>query len=118
MTYDFGKESGPGRCDRTIVEDIFPAELMDVTYTSTVTGVVSGETPSGNGNISDTVNMTLIKVSNIRSPDCVSSTAGEVTNTASITPPDGVVDPDQTNSTSTIEIPVVRGGSGHDQSRM
>ena len=60
VTYTIlARNLGPDDVTGAIVEDIFPAELMDVTYTSTVTGVVSGETPSGNGNISDTVNMSV-----------------------------------------------------------
>ena len=110
VTYTIlARNLGPDDVTGAIVNDIFPAELIDVTYTSTVTGIVSGESPTGNGNISDTVNMSVgSSIEYAVTGLLVSSAAGEITNIASITPPNGVVDPDPNNNISTIEIPIVR----------
>ena len=49
--------SGPDAITGATVQDTFPGDLSDVTYTSVTTGTVSGNTASGSGNISDTVDM-------------------------------------------------------------
>ena len=110
VTYTIvARNLGPDDVTGAIVQDIFPAELENVTYVSTPTGIVHGNTASGSGDIHDTVDMTVgSSIEYTVTGLLVSSAAGELANTASITPPEGVVDPDPASNTSTVAKPVVR----------
>src|SRR4029078_10407098 len=83
------------------IADIIPAAIQSDTFTAVGAGGASGFTANGAGNINDTVNMpagsTIIYtiVANIRA-----SATGTLVNTATVTPPGGVIDPTPGNNTS------------------
>jgi uncharacterized repeat protein (TIGR01451 family) len=101
---------GPSSVIGATVADTFQASLTNVSYTSVVTGGATGNTASGNSNISDVVNLPVGSSITYTVSATVSLTAtGTITNTATITEPAGVTDPVMTNNTATdiTAIPVV-----------
>jgi hypothetical protein len=88
------------------VSDIFPPSLSDVTYTSTASAGVTGNTASGSGNIDDVVTMPdnssiTYTVTGTIAPDAT----GTLTNTATVTPP-AYVSLFQSNTTATVSNPL------------
>jgi uncharacterized repeat protein (TIGR01451 family) len=84
------------------VGDTFPAILTNVTFTATQTGGASGFTASGTGSISDTVNLPAGSTITYTAHATVNPAAvGQLSNTATVTAPPGVEDPDQSNNTAT-----------------
>ncbi len=94
--------SGPSNVVGATVADIIPAAIPSDTFTAVGAGGASGFTANGAGNINDTVNMpagsTIVYtiVANIRA-----SATGNLVNTATVTPPGGVIDPTPGNNSST-----------------
>ncbi|MCA9213673.1 MAG: DUF11 domain-containing protein [Planctomycetales bacterium] len=85
-----------------VIEDALPAELTNVTYTSTVTGAVTGNTSSGSGDINDTVNMPANSAITYTVVGTVASSAtGTLSNTVTVTAPSGVVELNLLNNSST-----------------
>ncbi|NLF73134.1 MAG: DUF11 domain-containing protein, partial [Candidatus Anammoximicrobium sp.] len=103
VTYTVGVDNtGPSNVIGAVIEDLFPAGLIDVTYTSTAAGGATGNTPSGSGNIQDTVNVPVNGVIIYVVTGTVDPTAtGQLANTATISPPPGVTDTDPTNNAAT-----------------
>jgi len=93
--------SGPSSVVGAAIADIIPAAIQSDTFTAVGAGGASGFTANGAGNINDTVNMpagsTIVYtiVANIRA-----SATGTLVNTATVTPPGGVIDPTPGNNTS------------------
>jgi len=91
--------SGPSADPSVTVADTFPSSLT-CNYTSTVTGGATGNTASGSGNISDTLNMpsgsTVTYTANC---NIDSGATGTLSNTATATA--SVTDPDTTNNSAT-----------------
>ena len=88
------------------VSDIFPPSLTDVTYTSTASAGVTGNTASGSGNIDDVVTMPdnssiTYTVTGTIAPDAT----GTLTNTATVTPP-AYVSLFQSNTSATVSNPL------------
>lgn len=92
--------AGPGVANGATVADTFPAAL---TCTWTCAGAGGGAcTASGSGNINDTVNLpTGGSVSYTASCAISASATGTLSNTATVSPPAGVVDPNPANNSAT-----------------
>ncbi len=92
--------AGPGSANGATVADTFPAAL---TCTWTCAGAGGGTcTASGSGNINDTVNLpTGGSVSYTASCAISASATGTLSNTATVSPPAGVVDPNPANNSAT-----------------
>jgi len=94
--------SGPSNATGATVADILPAAITSDTFTAVGSGGASGFTASGSGNINDTVNLpvggtiTYTLIANI-----ASGATGTLANTATVTAPAGVTDPNLSNNTAT-----------------
>ncbi len=96
------RNTGPGDVTGATIQDTFPAALTNVTYVSTTTGTVTGNTASGNGNIDDLVNMTAgSSITYTVSATIRPNATGQLQNTATVAPPVGVTDPNPEDNTST-----------------
>ena len=94
--------SGPSQVDNATVSDTFPTALTQVSYTSSTTGTVIQSASSGNENILDTVTMSpgatiTYNVQALVDPNAT----GQVSNTASVALPNGVIDPTPGDNTAT-----------------
>ena len=93
---------GPGMVSGASVADSFPAIFGNVSYTATQVGGASGFTASGTGNISDTVILPSGSKITYTAKGKVSSAAtGTLVNTASVTTPAGLNDPNTANNRAT-----------------
>ena len=83
------------------VADTFPTDLTGVNWTCTP-GVGSSCTSSGSGNINDTISLAASgSVTYIANATISPSATGVIANTATVTPPAGVTDPNPANNTAT-----------------
>jgi uncharacterized repeat protein (TIGR01451 family) len=98
---------GPAGVLAATVVDYFPADLSGVTYTAgSVTGA-SGFTPAGSGDIDDTVNLPPgSSITYVATATINPSATADLVNTATVTSPAGVADPDSSNNTATTETTV------------
>jgi uncharacterized repeat protein (TIGR01451 family) len=93
---------GPNNVTGAVVSDTFPNIFTGVTFTATQSGGVSGLTATGAGNISDTLTMPVGSFVTYRATGMVSpSASGTLSNTATVTPPAGVTDPNPANNSAT-----------------
>lgn len=93
--------SGPADAIGATVTDTFPAELTNVSYTSTGTAGTSGNT-AGSGNINDTVTIPSGGSITYTATGTVTSNAsGTVENTATVSAPSGFTDTLTSNNTAT-----------------
>src|SRR5437016_9230693 len=95
--------NGPSNVTGVDVTDIFPSVFTDVTFTATQTGGASGFTDSGTGDIGDTA-VTMPVGSRIvyTAHGTISASArGPLSNTATVTAPARVTDPNLTNNSKT-----------------
>jgi uncharacterized repeat protein (TIGR01451 family) len=93
---------GPNNVTGAVVSDSFPDIFTGVIFTATQNGGVSGFTATGAGNISDTLTMPVGSFVTYRATGTVSSSAaGTLSNTATVTPPTGVTDPNLANNSAT-----------------
>jgi uncharacterized repeat protein (TIGR01451 family) len=93
---------GPSNATGATVTDTFPRMFTGVTFTATQSGGASGFAASGTGNINDTVTMLTGSSITYKATGKVSSTAiGTLSNTATVTAPSGVPDPNTANNTAT-----------------
>ncbi len=94
--------SGPSDAVDAVVSDPFPAELTNISYTSTATAGVSGNTLSGNGDLNDTVTIPAGGSLTYQVTGTVASSAsGSLNNTATITAAAGTTEPNRTNNSAT-----------------
>jgi uncharacterized repeat protein (TIGR01451 family) len=94
--------AGPSDATGASITDVFSAELTGISFTSSATGGATGNTASGNGNISDTVDMPVGSTITYLAMATVAATATvTVDNTATVGAPANVTDPDLTNNTAT-----------------
>src|SRR5436305_2039005 len=79
------------------------AVFTDVSFTATQTGGASGFTASGSGNINDTVTMPAGSVITYIATGTIdpSAPSGTLSDTATVTAPAGMAEPDLTNNTAT-----------------
>ncbi|MEZ6118806.1 MAG: SdrD B-like domain-containing protein [Pirellulaceae bacterium] len=102
LTYEIVvTNNGPSAVTGALVEDTFISDLINPSFTSTSTGTVTGNTTSGSGDISDSVNMTpgssiTYTVIGTVGPNALNS----FSNTATVTAPDGVTELDDSNNTA------------------
>jgi hypothetical protein len=82
--------------------DAFPAALTGVTYTSVAAGGATGNTAAGAGSIADVLTLPAgASVAYTVTATVSPTAAGVLTNTATVTAPAGVFDPDLTDNSST-----------------
>jgi uncharacterized repeat protein (TIGR01451 family) len=93
---------GPSNVTGAVVQDAFPETLANVTFTATQSGGATGFSPSGSGNIDDTVDMPAGSKITYKATGTVSPSAtGSITNTVTVTSPNGLPDPNTANNTAT-----------------
>ena len=93
---------GPSNVSEATVTDIFPPIFTRVTFAATQSGGASGFTPSGSGNINDTVTMRAGSVITYKASGKVSASAtGTLSNTAAVTASSEVPDSNTANNTAT-----------------
>jgi large repetitive protein len=98
---------GPANVAGAVVQDTFPAALLNPTYTSIVVGTGSGNTASGSGSIFDVVSLMagssiVYTVTGTVSP----SATGTLSNTATVTSPPNIPDLDPSDNTATDTDPL------------
>ena len=94
--------AGPSSVTGATVMDTFPAIFTGVTWTATATGGATGFTASGSGNINDTVTMPAGSIITYLVTGTISPNAtGSLSNTATVTAPAGVSDPNPGNNSAT-----------------
>jgi uncharacterized repeat protein (TIGR01451 family) len=100
--------NGPNPANGALIEDDFDPRLLNVMYTSNAAGGATGNT-NGSGDINDTVNMPVGSsiTYTVQATVAVDAT-GTLTNTATVTAPDGTVEISTTNNsagdTDTINV--------------
>ncbi len=93
---------GPSSVTGATMTDTFPGIFTGVTFTATQSGGASGFAASGTGNINDTVTMPAGSVITYKATGkLISTTAGTLSNTATVAAPSGVPDPNTANNTAT-----------------
>ncbi len=98
---------GPDAAAGTLVEDRFPPELTAITWTCEGFGGARCEAASGGGNIEEQVDLPPGgSVTYEVSARLAASASGSLADTATISPPPGVVDPRPEDDTSTIAEPI------------
>jgi uncharacterized repeat protein (TIGR01451 family) len=84
------------------ITDTFPTNFTGVTFTTTQTGGATGFSSSGSGNIHDSVYMPSGSKITYKATGKLSSAAsGTLSNTATVTAPAGVSDPNTANNSAT-----------------
>lgn len=100
---------GPSDVQGARVIDNFPLSLTNVRFTSSPTGTVTGQTPTGTGNINDTINITSGSALTYTVQATVASTAtGTIENTATVTAPSGISEISLTNNSATDTTTIVQ----------
>ncbi|PYM00459.1 MAG: hypothetical protein DMF19_09510 [Verrucomicrobia bacterium] len=93
---------GPGFVGGASITDAFPTIFTNVSYTATQLGGASGFSASGAANINDTVVMPSDSKITYKAKGKVNPSAtATISNTASVTPPAGLNDPNPRNNTAT-----------------
>ncbi len=94
--------NGPSNVTGATVTDVLPAAITSDTFTAVGSGGASGFTASGSGNINDTVNLpTGSTITYTLHANIASSATGTLVNTATVTAPSGVTDPNLSNNSAT-----------------
>ena len=94
--------AGPVAVTGASVIDTFPTIFTGVTFTATQGGGATGFTASGTGNINDTVNMPSgSKVTYTAKGKVSAGATGNLSNTAQVTAPNGVLDSNTANNGAT-----------------
>jgi uncharacterized repeat protein (TIGR01451 family) len=96
------KNVGPDTVYGPVVTDNFPSTFTAVTYTATASGGATGFTATGTGNINDSVNMAPgSKIIYHATGKLSSSATDAMSNTATVSIPGGVTDPNPSNNSAT-----------------
>src|SRR5205814_566851 len=94
--------AGPGYVTGSAVKDTFPSIFTGVTFSATEVGGATGFTVNGSGNIKNTVTMPPGSSITYNATGKLSAAAtGTVSDSASVTGPSGVADPNLTNNSAT-----------------
>ena len=94
--------NGPSGVTGATVSDILPAAISSDAFTAVGSGGASGFTASGSGNINDTVDLPAgSTITYTLNANISSSATGNLVNTATVTAPAGVTDPDLSNNSAT-----------------
>jgi uncharacterized repeat protein (TIGR01451 family) len=92
---------GPEGVDGALITDAFPTIFTNVRYTASQLGGASGFSASGAGNINDTVAMPSgSRITYTAKGKVNPSATGTISDTARVTPPAGVSDPNPGNNTA------------------
>ncbi len=84
------------------IADTFPSVLSSVTYTAVAAGGATGFSASGSGHLAHTVTMPAASTITYTVHATIAASAtGQLSNTATITPPSGTTDPVTANNTAT-----------------
>ena len=95
--------NGPSNVSGATVSDVLPAAITSDTFTAVGSGGATGFSASGSGNINDTVNLPLnATITYTLQANISSSASGNLVNTATVTAPSGVTDPNLSNNTATV----------------
>jgi uncharacterized repeat protein (TIGR01451 family) len=93
---------GPSNVSGAAINDSFPSTFTGVTYTGTQSGGASGFSASGSGNIHGTVAMPAGSKITYKATGTISASAtGSIANTANVSAPNGVTDPNLANNSAT-----------------
>jgi len=93
---------GPSKATGAVIHDTFPGTFTGVTYTATQTGGASGFTASGPGNINNTVTMPPASKITYKATGTISASATQsISDTATVTAPSSVLDPNTANNSAT-----------------
>ena len=103
VTYTIAaSNAGPSVVTGATVTDNFPASLTGVTWTCTASAGSSCAAASGSGNINQLVNLLVGGTATYTAMGTLDINAsGMLSNTASVTPPAGVTDPNMANNSAT-----------------
>ena len=94
--------AGPVYVSGAVVKDTFPSTFSAVTFRATESGGATGFTVTGSGNIKNTVTMPPGSSITYKATGKLSAAAtGTVSDTASITSPSGISDPNSGNNSAT-----------------
>lgn len=95
--------AGPAAVVGATVEDLLPAAIAEAVWESRVlAGTVSGNTPKGTGSLQETVDLSVGAVLEYTLIARVDPAAvGEISNTATVSVPSGVLDPEVGNNSAT-----------------
>ena len=94
--------SGPADVTGASVSDTFPSQLTGAIYTASQTGGASGFTAAGNDDINDTVNMPAgSQITYTVQATIDAAATSTLSNTATVSVPSDVTDPDNANNTAT-----------------
>jgi uncharacterized repeat protein (TIGR01451 family) len=94
--------AGPSYVTGAVVKDTFPSIFTGVTYTATETGGAYGFTGTGTGNINNTVTMPSgSSITYTATGKLNAAATGTVSDTASVTVPSGITDPNLANNSAT-----------------
>ncbi len=94
--------AGPSTATGATAADTFPAACTSVTWTSVASGGATGNTASGSGNISNSLNLPAGSSVTYTATCSISGAAtGSLSNTATLTAPAGVTDPTPGNNSAT-----------------
>lgn len=94
--------AGPGNVLGATINDSFPSSFVGVMFTASQSGGASGFTPSGAGDINDTVTMPAGSKVTYKATGKISrSASGTVSDSATVVAPSGVTDPNLANNTAT-----------------
>ena len=93
---------GPSNVSGAVIDDTFPGTFTGVTYTATQTGGASGFSATGGDDIHDTVAMPAGSKITYKAIVTISASAtGSVADTATVSAPSGVTDPNLANNSAT-----------------
>jgi uncharacterized repeat protein (TIGR01451 family) len=93
---------GPSDAAGVVIQDTFPATFTGVAFTATQTGGVTGFAASGSGDVAQTVAMPSGSRITYKASGTISASAtGSLSNTATVTAPTGVLDPNSANNSAT-----------------
>jgi uncharacterized repeat protein (TIGR01451 family) len=93
---------GPSNVSGAVINDIFPSTFTGITYTANQSGGASGFRTTGGGDIHDTVAMPAGSKITYKATGMISASAtGSIADTASVSAPSGVTDPNLANNSAT-----------------
>jgi uncharacterized repeat protein (TIGR01451 family) len=94
--------TGPSNVRGVVVKDDLPNNFTNVTFSAVEKGGASGFTASGTGNLNEIVDLPADSHITYKIKGVIGSVGdGSISNTATVTLPNGVFDPDSANNTST-----------------
>ena len=94
--------AGPSNIAGAVIQDHFPSTFTGVTFTATQSGGATGFTSRGSGDVSQTVAMPSGSHITYKATGTISASAtSSISNTATVSVPTGVIDPNTANNIAT-----------------